>query len=238
MNLAIMQPYLFPYIGYFQLIKSVDVFILYDDVNFRKQSWINRNKISLNGSEHFFTLPCKGISSHKKINEIELNNLNAFKNDFFKLLEHSYASKSPFYIETIALLNSIFDCKDYKTISEFNFYSLIQICKYLKIDTEIKKSSECLGHTEPLKREQRIYAICDHFNASTYINAKGGDVLYDKSEFSNNKIELTFLSSIESEIKYKQVKSVSFMPWLSIIDILMNNSIQQSQSFLNSYKLN
>ena len=84
MNLAIMQPYLFPYIGYFQLIKSVDVFILYDDVNFRKQSWINRNKISLNGREHFFTLPCKGISSNKKINEIELNNLNAFKNDFLR----------------------------------------------------------------------------------------------------------------------------------------------------------
>ena len=238
MNLAIMQPYLFPYIGYFQLIKSVDVFILYDDVNFRKQSWINRNKILLNGNEHFFTIPCKGISSYKKINQVELHDLNAFKRDFLKLLEHSYAGKSLFYKETINLLNSIFDFKDFTTISEFNFISLVQICKYLKIDTKIKLSSECVAETEQLKRENRIFAICDHFKASSYINAQGGETLYDKSEFINNDIELNFISPIESQINYKQVKSVSFIPWLSIIDILMNNSIKQSQYFLNSYQLN
>ncbi len=237
MKLAIMQPYLFPYIGYFQLIKSVDIFILYDDVNFRKQSWINRNKILLNGNEHFFTIPCKGISSNKKINEVELYDLNVFKTDFFKLLEHSYANKSPFYKQTINLLNSIFDFKDFSTISEFNFISLDQICKYLKIDTKIKLSSECVAETEQLKRENRIFAICNHFNASSYINAQGGEALYDKSEFINNDIELNFISPVESQINYKQVKSTPFIPWLSIIDILMNNSIQKSQFFLNSYQL-
>jgi NDP-sugar pyrophosphorylase family protein len=74
MKLAIMQPYLFPYIGYFQLIHAADLFVLYDDVNFRKQSWINRNKILLNGKDYTFTIPCRGVSSNKLINAVILKN--------------------------------------------------------------------------------------------------------------------------------------------------------------------
>ena len=92
-----MQPYLFPYIGYFQLINAADIFILYDDVNFRKQSWINRNRILLNGSIHTFTIPCKGISSNKLIKEIELNNKQDFEHNFLELLGHGYEKKAPYF---------------------------------------------------------------------------------------------------------------------------------------------
>ena len=90
MKLAIMQPYLFPYIGYFQLIHAADLFVLYDDVNFRKQSWINRNKILLNGKDYTFTIPCRGVSSNKLINEVELDKTKDFALNFFKLIHHGY----------------------------------------------------------------------------------------------------------------------------------------------------
>ena len=96
MKLAIMQPYLFPYIGYFQLIHAADLFVLYDDVNFRKQSWINRNKILLNGKDHTFTIPCRGVSSNKLINEIKLDNTKDFALNFFKLIHHGYEKKHLF----------------------------------------------------------------------------------------------------------------------------------------------
>ena len=96
--------------------------------------------------------------------------------------------------------------------------SLVQICKYLKIDAKIKLSSECVAKTEQLKRENRIFAICDHFKASSYINAQGGETLYDKSEFINNNIELNFISPIESQINYKQVNQILlFLGYLSLI---------------------
>lgn len=89
MKIAIMQPYIFPYIGYFQLINAVDKFIIYDDVNYIKQGWINRNKILLNNEDYLFTFPLKNASSYKKINEIELseNLYSKWKIKFFKTLE-------------------------------------------------------------------------------------------------------------------------------------------------------
>ena len=73
MKLAIMQPYLFPYIGYYQLINSVDKFIIYDDVNFIKQGWLNRNSILVNGKRNLFTVPLENQSSFTKINETLIN---------------------------------------------------------------------------------------------------------------------------------------------------------------------
>ena len=119
----LIQPYLFPYIGYFQLIQAADVFVLYDDVNFRKQSWLNRNRILLNGKEHLFTIPCKGISSYKRINEVQLDYDKKPFVKFKKLIEQAY-SKAPNYINTKELIDNILD-KNPTSISELGKNSII-----------------------------------------------------------------------------------------------------------------
>ena len=230
-----MQPYLFPYIGYFQLINAVDLFILYDDVNFRKRSWINRNKILLNGHEHMYTFPCKGISQNKLINEIQVDTTTKFIEKFFKIIQYAYEKKAPFYNETLMLLNKIFQSSEKQSIAKFNHISIVEICKYLNIKTEIKIASEASPQTNELRRENRIYSICKQYNGSTYINAMGGKDLYNKEDFSKKGLTLQFISPITTELNYTQLNTLEFVPWLSIIDVLMNNSKQNCQTMLNAY---
>ena len=232
-----MQPYLFPYIGYFQLINVVDVFVLYDDVNFRKQSWINRNKILLNGKEHTFTLPCRGVSSNKLINEIELDKTKDFALNFFKLIQHGYEKKAPFYEETLAVLKKVFNTSEQYGIADLNYSSIVHICEYLDIQTEIKIASEAVPQTRKLKGVNRIYSICKAYNALTYLNAQGGTELYNKSDFSKEGLKLHFLIPKTNALEYKQLNTAAFTPWLSIIDVLMNNSKSQCQKMLNSFIL-
>ena len=232
-----MQPYLFPYIGYFQLINAADIFILYDDVNFRKQSWINRNRILLNGSIHTFTIPCKGISSNKLIKEIELNNKQDFEHNFLKLLGHGYEKKAPYFDEIIRLLKKIFNTHDTNSISSFNYASTSHICDYLGIKTEIKQSSECSSHTSHLKGSKRLYSICKQFDAKTYINASGGKELYCKSDFIDEGLNLKFITPEIQKLCYNQISTKLFTPWLSIIDVLMNNSKEECQTMLNCSSL-
>lgn len=235
--MAIMQPYLFPYIGYFQLINAVDVFVLYDDVNFRKQSWINRNKIMLNGKEHTFTIPCRGVSSNKLINEIELDKTKDFALNFFKLIQHGYEKKAPFYEETLAVLKKVFNTSEHYNIADLNYSSIVHICEYLDIQTEIKIASEAVPQTNKLKGVNRIYSICKAYNALTYLNAQGGTELYNKSDFFKEGLKLQFLIPKTNVLEYKQLNTAEFKPWLSVIDVLMNNSKEQCQKMLNSFSL-
>ena len=237
MKLAIMQPYLFPYIGYFQLINAVDVFVLYDDVNFRKQSCINRNKIMLNGKEHTFTIPCRGVSSNKLINEIELDKTKDFTLNFFKLIQHGYEKKAPFYEETLAVLKKVFNTSEQNNIADLNYSSIIHVCEYLDIQTEIKIASDTVPQTKNLKGVDRIYSICKAHNALTYLNAQGGTELYNKFDFSQEGLKLHFLIPKTNALEYKQLNTAVFTPWLSVIDVLMNNSKAQCQKMLNSFSL-
>jgi len=234
MKLAIMQPYLFPYIGYFQLIQAADVFVLYDDVNFRKQSWLNRNRILLNGKEHLFTIPCKGISSYKRINEVQLDNDKKPFVKFKKLIEQAYR-KAPNYINTKELIDKILD-KNPTTISELGKNSIMEICEFLDIKTTILTSSEDFSDSAELHKEHRIIDICKKMEATEYINAQGGQELYSKSDFLKHQIELNFLIP-NSNRAYNQINSSEFIPWLSIIDVLMHNEKDKVIELTNSFQL-
>jgi len=234
MKLAIMQPYLFPYIGYFQLIQAADVFVLYDDVNFRKQSWLNRNRILLNGKEHLFTIPCKGISSYKRINEVQLDKDKKPFVKFKKLIEQAY-SKAPNYINTKELIDNILD-KNPTSISELGKNSIIEICEFLDIKTTILTSSEGFSDSAELHKEHRIIDICKKMEATEYINAQGGQELYSKSDFAKQQIELNFLIP-DSDMIYNQINTEEFIPWLSIIDVLMHNEKDKVIELTNSFQL-
>ena len=234
MKLAIMQPYVFPYIGYFQLIKAVDVFVIYDDVNFRKQSWLNRNKVLLNGSEFLFTFPCKGISSFKKINEIQIDYDKKPLEKFKKLIEQAYR-KAPQFNNVMKLIVKIMDYKP-QNISELGKLSVLELCNYLEIETTILISSEKFSDSVELIKEYRLKNICKKLGAVDYVNAQGGQQLYNKKDFLKDNINLNFLIP-HDDIKYNQINSEGFIPWLSIIDLIMHNSVDECKLMLNAYSL-
>ncbi len=226
-----MQPYIFPYIGYFQLINAVDKFVIYDDVNFINKGWINRNRILNNGKDSLFSIPLKEASQNKLINEIEVNWDSAWKSKFLKTIEQSY-KKAPFYQEVLTIIEQTLQI-DNEPISKVIENNLRLICHYLNIHTEIVSSSSIYQNTH-LKAQERILDICLQEKATQYINPIGGLELYDKDFFEAKNIKMNFIQS--NPIEYKQYKN-EFVPWLSMIDVLMFNSKEQIKEFLDNYEL-
>ena len=229
-----MQPYIFPYIGYFQLINAVDKFVVYDDVNFIKQGWINRNNILVQGKPYLFTLPLIKQSSFSKINEIFINNIlyDSWKKKTLRTLEQSY-KKAPFFKDVYDLVDNVLDVGDKEIdIATIATKSLVETSKYLEINTEFVFSSSIYDNDE-LSGKTRVINICKKENATSYINPIGGQELYDKVFFKENGLDLSFIKTLP--IEYNQFKN-EFAPWLSIIDVLMFNSIEEIKLLLNKYE--
>lgn len=228
MRLGIMQPYFFPYLGYWQLLANVDKYVVYDDVTYIKGGWINRNNFLINGQKNLLTMQLEKASSYTLIKDI------AIKDDFVKFLktiEMGY-KKAPFFEDIFRLLKDICQYPD-KKLGQFLFNSHIKICEYLGIDTELILSSSFEKHTE-LKGKDKVISICKQLGADEYINAIGGQELYDKKEFAENGIRLNFLQANLRE--YRQLKN-EFVAGLSIIDIMMFNSKEEIKEMLNDFKL-
>jgi hypothetical protein len=229
MKIAIMQPYLFPCVGYFQLINAVDKFIFYDNVAFINQGWINRNKILINGEPKYITVSLKHASQNKLINEIEIiDNRKTLKKTIYRTYH-----KAPFFYNAWAVVEK---CMDYTTskIGELAAYSVIQTCDYLGINTDFEYSSIMYPQTVHLGRIERLIEISKINNATHYINSIGGAELYNKYEFLQKGVNLHFIKS--DQITYKQFKN-SFVGNLSIIDVIMFNSVKKIQEMLYSYEL-
>jgi hypothetical protein len=228
MKLGIMQPYLFPYIGYFQMIKAVDKYVIYDDVNYIKGGWINRNNILVNKRKYLFTVVLEQSSPNKLINEIFI------RDNFVKLtktIRESYI-KAPFFSQSFQLLEDIFSFQD-KNLGQFTANSIISISHYLGIETEFILSSK-LGKDNSLKNKDKVFQICEILGADTYINAIGGLELYTREDFTSHNIELKFLKT--NSIIYHQFHN-EFVPWLSIIDVMMFNSAEEINNMLDRYEL-
>jgi len=225
-----MQPYIFPYIGYFQLINAVDKFVIYDDVNFITKGWINRNRILNNGKDSLFSIPLKEASQNKLINQIEINWDPIWKSKFLKTLEQCY-KKAPYFQEVSAVIEQTL-CVDNESISKVIENNLRLICQYLSIKTEIISSSAIYQNTH-LKAQERILDICLQEKASQYINPIGGLELYDKDIFEAKGIVMNFIKS--NPVEYTQFKN-NFVPWLSMIDVMMFNSKEKINEYLNNYE--
>lgn len=229
MKVGIMQPYFFPYIGYWQLLNAVDKYVVYDDVNYIKNGWINRNRILINGQPHWFTLPLDKASPFNLINEINISSENKVKENMLKTLHMAY-HKAPFFNEVFPLVEkTIFYSLN---LSESLFFSIQEITKYLGIRTELILSST-LNKDNTLKGKNKVLSICKLLNADVYLNAIGGQDLYDKQEFQEHDLKLEFLQT--DKVIYKQLKN-QFVPNLSIIDVLMFNSVEQVNNLLNLYE--
>lgn len=231
MKIAIMQPYFFPYLGYFQLVAAVDKFIVFDDVNYINRGYINRNNILVGGKSVLITLPLQEASQNKKIYEINITADKKVVDKLLKTLVMNY-KKAPYFEPVYALIQQIFS-NSLCSIAEFNFIQLTSIGRYLEIDTQISPSSRRYDNHQ-LKGEERIIDICNQEKADVYINPIGGVELYDRKQFESNGIQLFFIKSLM--IEYPQFNH-PFVPWLSIIDVLMFNSVEQTRQILKQYQL-
>ncbi len=231
-KIAIMQPYFFPYIGYFQLINAVDEFVIYDNIEFTKKGWINRNRILVNGTDALISLPIKKDSDYLHVNERFL--ADTWEVDRKKLLNRITESyrKAPYFKETYAVLEECIMYDD-RNLFKFILYSLQTLMQYLNIDTKLLVSSSVPIDHE-LKSDEKVIAICKERGAAIYINPIGGLELYDKEIFKKYNLELQFQKA--NKITYSQFNN-EFIPWLSIIDVMMFNKVEEMQSKLEAYSL-
>lgn len=220
MKIAIMQPYFLPYIGYFQLINAVDKFVVYDEIEYTKKGWINRNQILNTKFEaEYISLPLKKDSDYLFVNKRQLSfEWNIAKIKLKNKIKASY-SKAPYFDAVYSIIEEILDFED-KNLFNFILNSILKIIEYLEIKTEIIISSS-LNLNNSLKAENKVLEICKKTSADQYINPIGGRDLYSVEEFQKQNVKLSFHSM--NSINYPQYSN-EFVPSLSIIDLLMFNS--------------
>lgn len=226
-----MQPYFLPYIGYFQLLATVDKFIVYDNIKYTKKGWINRNRMLLNGADAMFSLPLKKGSDSLDVVERELTAdfdrtklLNQFKGAY---------SRAPHFELTYPVLEQIVRDED-ANLFRYIHNSIVRLSEHLGIKTEIRISSE-IDIDHELKGQDKVLALCKAAGADTYINTIGGVELYAKDDFRIQGIDLQFIKVRPFE--YAQF-GAPFVPWLSIVDVLMFNPLDTVCACINeNYEL-
>lgn len=223
------QPYFMPYIGYWQLINAVDVFIISDDYNFIEGGWIARNRILENGQPRYFNIEISHVSSNRKINELYISTEKFDKEKKLMQLRNVYR-RAPFFNEGYELMQQIFDYED-MNLAVFLENSIEKVCDFLDIKTKFVKSSSILNNCD-LKKEERIFDQCRYVGADIYINAIGGQKLYTFEQFKEQGIQLGFIQT--GDIRYKQLW-YDFVPDLSIIDVIMFNSRDEIKKMLHQY---
>lgn len=250
-----MQPYFFPYLGYFQLIDAADKFILYNNINYIKKSWMTRNRILIKNDKPFYLrVPVVASSSNRMIHEIEIFNNAEWKQAIIKSISHNY-KKAPFYDEIFPLISGIIYYES-KYLYKLNAHCIKKISEFLDIKTQILNADSDYNELEKTlntpdvdlfkrfrylkvqnyeKKIIRILEICRSMEAETYINAIGGKSLYSKEEFRKNNISLYFLNT-NPDLIYTQL-SKSFFPGLSVIDVLMNCGKENTKKHLKKYTL-
>lgn len=230
-----MQPYFFPYLGYFQLINAVDVFVVYDNIQFSKKGWIQRNRMLLNGKDKMFSLPLKSDSDFLDIKDRRLADDYLVRNKkILRQFEHAY-SKAPHFHEIFPLLQRCFLFEEHDNLFDFLLFSINEMRSFLEIESTIKRSSELDGESERFKNKTRVIHLCKKINAATYINPLGGRHLYDKLEFEEQGLLLKFIRM--GDIQYRQLDLMDFIPNLSIIDVMMFNDKNIIAKFLDNYNL-
>ncbi len=225
---AIMQPYIFPYLGYFQLVCAADKFIFLDDVGFIKQGWIHRNNILLNKRSYRFTIPIQNSSSNVNIAATLVSEKP--NNWHFKLLEtirHAY--KKTHYFESVyPLIENVFlDCSN-KSVSSVAIKSIQSVLEYVGIDSFFWSSST-IYNNQNLKLEPRIINICEAESATIYMNAVGGQKFLKKEIFNTHNIKLNF---VKPTLEPYSQNATQFQAGLSIIDVLMYNSPKNVKEML------
>lgn len=232
MSVAIMQPYFFPYLGYFQLVQAADHFVFYDDVMFIKKGWINRNRILMHGNDFLFSIPLEKQSQHKSIRQSTLAYGTEFPSKWLQQIESAY-KKAAHYQEVLELIHRVIQEKP-ASIADLAAKSVMETWAYLGLEQKFYMSSEL--KTKPdVDRALRLIHITQELGDSHYINAVNGQALYDKPFFAAQGVQLDFLSPKLQP--YPQGNQSEFMAGLSMIDVLMWNSKEEVIQQLKNFEL-
>jgi hypothetical protein len=254
MKLGIMQAYFFPYIGYYQHIHHVDKFLLYDRVSYIKKKWVNRNLIlEKNKIPVYVTIPIKNHKSGQILRDVMINEESKWRDTISRAVYFNY-KKAPYFKEIYPIIESVIGIDETK-LSKYCNKSIIDICVYLDIETEIKESSIEYDQLEaelfrkppddsyfclhrPIhnysKKTARVLKICELERADVYVNTMGGMDIYQQHDFKENNIDLMFIRS--NEIIYSQQRQ-DFFPNLSIVDVLMHCGKEKTKMLLEKYTL-
>ena len=228
-RIAIMQPYLFPYIGYFQLMAAADTFVLYDNIQYTKKGWINRNRILVNGKDEYISVPLKKDSDFLDVRDRFLaDEWSLEKKHVLNKIREGY-KKAPSFGHAFPVIERCINFEE-KNLFKYISNSLALLKDYLGINTPFIISSS-LDIDHKLKAEKKVISICKCVQASAYLNPIGGTELYNKEQFKKEGIELNFIKT--NNFEYPQFNNV-FIPFLSIIDVMMFNSSEKIREYINS----
>jgi hypothetical protein len=227
MKAAIMQPYFFPYVPYFQLVGAVDLFVVYDNIKYTKRGWINRNRMLQNGTDVMFSVPLKHDSDYLDVRDRQI--AEGFNRD--KLLHQLAAAyrRAPQFARVYPLVEGVVRHEE-RNLFQFLHHALLCTCRHLGIETSIRVSSG-VAIDHGLRSQAKVLALCEAVGATTYVNAIGGVELYSREEFTARGVELKFIRS--KPFEYSQLGG-EFVPWLSIIDVMMFNSPDVITEYLRS----
>lgn len=235
MRLGIMQPYFFPYIGYFSLIKHTDQFILFDPVQFIRHGWIERNRtLKQNEGWQYIQAPLVKHDQTTLIKDIKINNTTDWKGKILAQIQH-YKKKSPYYFATLKVLNEIFS-KEYDDIVSFNHASLLKVCEYLEINTQMDIFSDMHLEIEPVNApDEWALNICKAIDGTIeYWNPIGGTSFFDKTKYEKAGLNIQFQ---QMNLEPYDQNRETFEAGLSIIDVMMFNSPEEINKMLDNYKL-
>lgn len=227
MNVAIMQPYFLPYLGYFQLIALSDIFIIYDDVEYTKKGWINRNRIFLNDKVSTITLPLQKDSDFCKIKERKLaSNWGKLKNKVINQIVNQYRH-SPHFHDVFPSIEKIL-MHSTERLDLFLINSIKELCTLLGLKAQIQISSE-IADTTSIKAQEKIFTLCKKVEAQSYLNPIGGRELYNKNEFKQRGLQLSF---VEMSINSLETRMEKEHCYLSIIHILFTYGVKKTQQVI------
>ncbi len=233
LSVALMQPYVFPYLGYFQLIHAVDKFIFLDDVRFIKKGWIHRNNILLKGSKHRITIPIQKISANKTILITCISKTPlGWETKLLKTLHHAYGKASHFDVVFQLVEKILINCAQLP-IGVLARQSIEMVFNYLSIEKKMIETSSVYDNSK-MNLHDRIVDICNQETAQIYINSVGGQAFLKKDFFDAQNIELKFL---KPNLKPYAQNATNFIAGLSIIDVLMHNSPDKIRDMFSNYTL-
>lgn len=213
-KIAILQSNYIPWKGYFDLIANVDEFVLYDDVQYTKNDWRNRNIIISSEGPRWLTIPV-GIDLKRKINEVKIS--DSWNLNHWKIISDNYKS-APHFLEIALWLKPLYLDRKYENLSELNRAFIEAICKYLNITTKISNSWDYKARGA---RSERLVNICLETKSTQYISGPSAQNYIDKDLFLKNQIELKWFS-YDNYPTYSQIQSKKFIHEVSIIDLLFN----------------
>jgi hypothetical protein len=233
-SVAVMQPYFFPYLGYFQLLANVDVFVALDDTQYVKQSWINRNRILENGAAAYLTLPVVGGGHRQLICEKRIREPRHHRRKLLERIRHAYHA-APHRDSVSAFLEPLFPGDD-ETVASFNVRALLELRELLGLRTRLVLASE-RAYPRSGTAQERVIRICLEEGGARYVNPIRAQSLglYEQAAFEAAGLELSYLST-NADLRYDQ-NGGTFVPDLSVIDVLMFNSPAQTRKLLDRFVL-